>query len=66
MITHSNAAAQQEKKQHGFDLGALLYRVGRVLFVVVLFVLFFLLAEAMAHHRFFEGGWYNPNGTIRP
>jgi len=44
----------------------LLYRIGSVLLFAVLVLLLFWLAEAMLHHRFFEGGWVNRNGTIRP
>ena len=66
MSTHSDTRTPEQHSQRHLHLSALLVHIGRVLFVAVLFLLFFLLAQSMAHHRFFEGGWYNQNGTIRP
>jgi hypothetical protein len=40
--------------------------IGGFLFLVVLGVIFFLLAQSMVHHRFFRGGWVNRNGVVRP
>jgi hypothetical protein len=40
--------------------------VGKFLFIVLLAVLFFLLANNMARHRFFRGGWRNQHGSISP
>ncbi len=47
-----------------FDLGAFLFGVGRVLFIVLFALLLFLLGQAMVSHRFFQGGRYNQNGTL--
>jgi hypothetical protein len=43
-------------------------RVGirTLLFIVVLTVIFFLLAQSMVHHRFHQGGWVNRNGRVVP
>ena len=40
--------------------------IGKVLFIVVLAVLFFLLTHNMVRHRFFRGGWRNQHGSISP
>jgi hypothetical protein len=37
----------------------------KFLFVVVLAIIFFLLAQSMVRHRFFRGGRINRNGTLR-
>jgi hypothetical protein len=42
------------------------FGVGKFLFIVVLAVIFFLLAQSMVHHRFFRGGWVNRNGSLGP
>jgi hypothetical protein len=42
------------------------FGIGKFLFIVVLAVIFFLLAQSMVHHRFFRGGWGNRNGSLRP
>lgn len=66
MTTNTHTADGGTQKPHRFAIGELLYQVGKVLFVAILFLLFFLLAHSMVSHRFFAGGWYNQNGTIRP
>jgi hypothetical protein len=40
--------------------------IGKLLFIVVLALLFFLLAHGMVRHRFFRGGWRNQHGSISP
>ena len=40
--------------------------IGKLLFIVVLALLFFLLTHSMVHHRFFRGGWRNQHGSISP
>ena len=40
--------------------------IGKLLFIVVLALLFFLLAQSMVGHRFFRGGWRNQHGSISP
>jgi hypothetical protein len=40
--------------------------IGKLLFIVVLALLFFLLAHSMVRHRFFRGGWSNQHGSISP
>jgi hypothetical protein len=42
------------------------FGIGKFLFVIVLVVIFFLLAQTMVRHRFFRGGWVNRNGSIGP
>jgi hypothetical protein len=42
------------------------FGTGKFLFVVVLAVIFFLLAQRMVRHRFLEGGRVNRNGTLGP
>ena len=37
-----------------------------LLFIVVLAVVMYLLAQDMVRHRFFRGGWVNRNGSISP
>ncbi len=40
--------------------------IGKLLFIVILVILFFLLGHTMVRHRFFRGGWRNPNGSLGP
>ena len=40
--------------------------IGKLLFIAVLALLFFLLAHSMVRHRFFRGGWSNQHGSISP
>jgi hypothetical protein len=40
--------------------------IGKILFIAVLALLFFLLAHNMVRHRFFRGGWRNQHGSISP
>jgi len=40
------------------------FGIGKLLFVVVLAVLFSLPAESIARHRFHEGGRQHRNGSI--
>ena len=39
--------------------------IGEFLLIVGLAVVFFLLAQSMVRHRFFEGGHYGRNGSIQ-
>jgi hypothetical protein len=59
MTKNANMEAPEQQIQKWF-------RVGQVLFFVVLAVAFYLLALSMVHHRFHRGGWYNQNQTLRP
>jgi hypothetical protein len=63
VTTHLNSAGPREHKSHGHDRWDWLYRVGRVVLVAGLFVSFFLLAQSMVEHRFFEGGRYHADGS---
>lgn len=38
----------------------------KFLFIVVLTVLIFLLAQSMVRHRFFQGGSNNQNNSLNP
>jgi hypothetical protein len=40
----------------------LLFRIGRVVGVAILFFLFYVLMHSMVEHRFFRGGEMGPNG----
>jgi hypothetical protein len=42
------------------------FGIGRLLFVVILVILFFLLGQSMLRHRFFRGGSVNRIGSLRP
>lgn len=64
MVTHSNSARREEHKSHRHDRGDLVYHVGRVVLVGLLFVMFLLLGQSMVQHRFFEGGRYHANGSV--
>lgn len=64
MTTQSNSAERGEPNSHPHDLRYLLYRVGRVVLVAILFGSFFMLAHSMVEHRFFEGGRYHANGSV--
>jgi hypothetical protein len=64
MTTRLDSTGRGEEKSHERDLPHLLYRVGRVVLVAVLFVSFFLLAQSMVEHRFFQGGRYHANGSV--
>jgi hypothetical protein len=63
MTTHSESA-HGTKKPRQFDLGWFLFQIGRVMLVGVLFLLFFLLAQDMVRHRFFQGGEFGRNGHV--
>jgi hypothetical protein len=64
MIPQSDSADRSGRRQGKFAIGEFLYRVGKVLLVAVLFVLFFLLGQSMVRHRFFQGGRYHANGSV--
>jgi hypothetical protein len=64
MIPHLDSADRGVRRYLGLSIGELLYRVGKVLLVAVLFVLFFLLGQAMVRNRFFQGGRYHANGSV--
>ncbi|MGC2403819.1 MAG: hypothetical protein WA510_28760 [Acidobacteriaceae bacterium] len=59
MTTDLDARAPEERRS--MWLGT-----GKLLFIVVLALLFFLLAHSMVRHRFFRGGWHNQHGSISP
>jgi hypothetical protein len=59
MTTHPDARAPEERRS--MWLG-----IGKLLFIVVLALLFFLLAQSMVGHRFFRGGWRNQHGSVSP
>jgi hypothetical protein len=40
------------------------FGIGSLLFVAVLAVIFFVLGQSMAHHRFHAGGRVHRNGSI--
>jgi hypothetical protein len=40
--------------------------IAKFLFIAILTLLFYLLAQSMVHHRFFRGGWMNNNTSTRP
>jgi hypothetical protein len=58
MTTDLNKTPVQEKPPS--------FGIGKIIFVIVLAVIFFLLAQSMVHHRFFRGGWVNRNGSLQP
>jgi hypothetical protein len=63
---HNGVAGRMRRRVSQVESSYFLYQFGRVIFLVVLFFMFYLLAHSMVEHRFFQGGWYNQNGTIRP
>jgi len=40
------------------------FGIDKLLFLVVLAVLFFLLGQSMVRHRFFQGGRFHRNGSV--
>jgi hypothetical protein len=64
MTMQSGPAGNHPPKPSRFDFANLFYRVGRVMLVAVLFILFFWLAQSMVHHRFFWGGSLHRNGSL--
>ena len=64
MTMQPDSAGRGEHKSHGQDLPHWVYRVGRVLLVAGLLGSFFVLAQSMVEHRFFEGGRYHANGSV--
>lgn len=40
------------------------FGIGHLLFALVLAIIFFLLAQSMVRHRFFQGGREHRNGSI--
>jgi len=40
--------------------------IAKFLFIAILTLLFYLLAQSMVNHRFFRGGWMNHNGSVGP
>ena len=59
MTSDSNRPGPAERRPPRFGIVGLL-------FIVVLAVGIFLLAQDMVRHRFFRGGWVNRNGSISP
>jgi hypothetical protein len=59
MTTYSGTTAPKGQKSPRVGIRTLL-------FIVVLTVIFFLLAQSMVRHRFHEGGWVNRNGRVVP
>jgi hypothetical protein len=59
MITYSNTTAPEGEKPPSFG-------IGKLLFAVVLAVIFFLLAQSMLRHRFFKGRRVNQPTTQTP
>jgi hypothetical protein len=57
MTTYLNTTASGGRKPPRFGIGSFL-------FIVVLAVIFFMLAQSMVRHRFFEGGRVHRNGSI--
>jgi hypothetical protein len=57
MRTHPNKGDDEDRR---------LLRAGilKGVFIAVLTILIFLLAQSMVHHRFFRGGRMTPNGNI--
>jgi hypothetical protein len=53
-------------KKEPADRAPFSVEIGKVLFVIVLVILFLLLAQSMVKHRFFRGGWQERNGAILP
>jgi len=58
MTINSNTTAPAGEKPPRFGMGS-------VLFAVVLAIIFFLLAQAMVRHRFFQGGRFGRNGALK-
>jgi hypothetical protein len=59
MMTQSNTKNLADRKLSRF-------RIGSLVFIVILTVIVFLLDQSMVHHRFFRGGWMSPSGVLRP
>ena len=59
MTTHLDTTAPERRKSPWFG-------IGRFLFIVILAVIFFMLAQSMVRHRFFRGGRVQRNGSIGP
>lgn len=64
MTTHSDSAGHGEPKSHEHEFPHWVYRVVGVALVAGLLGSFFLLAQSMVEHRFFEGGRYHANGSV--
>ena len=64
MTTQPDSAGSREPKSHEDELPLWVYRVVGVLLVAGLLGSFFLLAQSMVEHRFFEGGRYHANGSV--
>ena len=64
MARRSDVAARATEGPRRFHFGEFLYRVGKVLFVAVLFLLFYALSQDMVRHRFFRGERYHHNGAL--
>lgn len=46
------------------DISNILLKIGRVMLIAILFFLFYLLANSMVEHRFFQGGEFGRNGHV--
>jgi hypothetical protein len=58
MAPNSKTTVPAEEKPPRFGMGS-------ILLAVVLAIIFFLLAQAMVRHRFFQGGRFGRNGTLK-
>jgi hypothetical protein len=57
MTTDLNTPLPEEERPPSFG-------IGKLLFALALVIVFFLLLQSMAHHRFFRGGRVNRRGTV--
>ena len=59
MTKNANKEAPERQKP-------LWFRIGQILFFVVLAGALYLLGLSMVHHRFFRGGYINQHGVLKP
>ena len=59
MTNDLNATGNSEKRSPWFG-------ITRILFVAMLVVVIYLLAQDMVGHRFFRGGWINHQARLEP
>jgi hypothetical protein len=64
MIEPPDSTQGGTRKTRRFAVGDFFLRFGKIMFVAVLVVLFFLLAQDMVRHRFFQGSRNRANGTV--
>jgi hypothetical protein len=62
--SQTGGAGRMRRRVSQLDISNILLKIGRVMLIAILFFLFYLLANSMVEHRFFQGGEFGRNGHV--